>query len=135
MTVVIDLYFIDANVAAITAIAKKAKLGKLVTQFVGTVAQNQRASELPAMVAAFEELVARKRGAQIAKVTSAKKLTAAQLTKIKSELKKSLGHTVTVETDIDPELLGGFVVKLGSRHYDSSLKTKLDNLKIALNEA
>ncbi len=126
---------IDEKVAAMTAVAKKAKLGKLVTQFVGTVTQNQRAAELPAMASAFEALMAAKRGSEIAQIVSAKKLTAAQLTKIKSELKKTLGRTVSVETSVDPSLLGGFIVKVGSRLYDSSLKTKLEDLKLALKEA
>ncbi len=129
------VFSIEEKVAAMTAIAKKAKLGKLVTQFVGTVTQNQRAAEIPSMVLAFEDLLARKRGTEIANVTSAKKLTAAQLTKIKSELKKSLGRTVDIETTVDPSLLGGFVVRIGSRLYDSSLKTKLEDLKLALKEA
>ena len=126
---------VDEKVAAMTAVAKKAKLGKLVTQFIGTVTENQRAAELPAMASAFEGLLALKRGSEIAQVTSAKKLTAAQLTKIKSELKKTLGRTVDVETSVDPSLLGGFVVRIGSRLYDSSLKTKLEDLKLALKEA
>ena len=126
---------IEEKVAAMTAVAKKAKLSKLVTQFVGTVTENQRAAEIPAMVSAFEAILASKRGSETAQVTSPKKLTAAQLNKIKSELKKNLGHTVNVETTIDPSLLGGFVVRIGSRLYDSSLKTKLEDLKLALKEA
>ena len=67
-------------------------------------------------------------------MVSAKKLTGAELTKIKSQLKKSLGRSVDVETSVDPALLGGFVVKIGSQLYDSSLKTKLEDLKLALKE-
>jgi F-type H+-transporting ATPase subunit delta len=125
----------EDKVAALTAIAKKAKIGKLVTNFIGIAAQNRRAEEIPAMITAFETELASRRQTQVAKVTSAKKLTAAQLTKLKAELKKSLGRTVSIETDIDPELLGGFVVKIGSRLYDSSLKTKIEDLKLALKEA
>ena len=98
------------------------------------VAQNRRADELSAMFTAFEKLVALKRGSDTAKVVSAKKLTAAELTKIKSELKKALGRKVDVETSVDPALLGGFVVKIGSQLYDSSLKTKLEDLKLTLKE-
>jgi len=124
----------EDKVSVIKSVASKAKVGKLITQFMGTVAENRRASEIPTMLSSFEEMVALRRDAQTAKVVSAKKLTAAELTKIKSELKKSLGKTVSVETSVDPELLGGFVVKIGSRLYDSSLKTKLDDLKLALKE-
>ena len=86
------------------------------------------------MLASFEEMVARRKGSQTAKVTSAQKLTSAQLSALKSNLKKSLGQTVDVETSVDPDLLGGFIVRIGSRLYDSSLKTKLEDLKIALKE-
>lgn len=125
---------IEDKVAALTAVSKKAKLSALTTQFIGTVTKNRRASEIPAMLASFEDIVARRKGSQVAKVTSAQKLTAAQLTSLKSNLKKSLGRPVDVETSVDPDLLGGFIVRVGSRLYDSSLKTKLEDLKIALKE-
>lgn len=129
------VYAIEDKVAAISAIAAKAKIGKLVSQFMGTVTQNRRAAEIPAMITVFEDLLARRRGSQIAQVTSAKKLTAAQLTKLKAELKSSLGRSVDIDADVDPDLLGGFVVRIGSRLYDSSLKTQIEDLKLALKEA
>jgi len=129
---VIDM---DDKVAALTAVAKKAKVSALTTQFIGTVTKNRRAAEIPAMLASFEDMVARRKGSQVAKVASAQKLTAAQLTSLKSNLKKTLGRPVDVETSVDPDLLGGFIVRIGSRLYDSSLKTKLEDLKIALKEA
>lgn len=128
------VFAIEDKVGVVRNVAMKSKVSKLMTQFVGTVAQNRRAEEIPAMFTAFENLLALKRGSETAKVVSAKKLSAADLTKIKSELKKSLGRTVNVETSVDPELLGGFVVKIGSQLYDSSLKTKLEDLKLALKE-
>ena len=126
---------LDDKVAALTALAKKAKVSALSTQFLGTVAQNRRAAEIPAMLSSFQDMVARRKGSQVAKVTSAQKLTAAQLTSLKTNLKKSLGRPVDVETSVDPDLLGGFIVRIGSRLYDSSLKTKLEDLKISLKEA
>ena len=125
----------EDKVNGLVAVAKKAKLSGLTTQFIGTVAENRRAGELPSIIAAFSKLVAQQRGSQVARVTSAKKLTAAELTSLKSNLKKSLGHSVDVETSVDPELLGGFVVAIGSRLYDSSLKSKLEDLRLALKEA
>jgi F-type H+-transporting ATPase subunit delta len=125
----------EDKVAALTAVAKKAKLSVLTQQFIGTVAGNRRASDLPGIISAFNDMVARRRGSQVAKVTSAAKLTAAQTTAIKSQLKKSLGRPVDIETSVDPDLLGGFVVRIGSRLYDSSLKTKLEDLRLALKEA
>ena len=129
------VYAVEDKVASISAIAKKAKLSKLVSQFIGTVTENRRAAEIPAMITVFENLLALRRGTQIAQVTSAKALTAAQMTKLKSELKKSLGRTVDIDADVDPDLLGGFVVRIGSRLYDSSLKTQIEDLKLALKEA
>lgn len=125
----------EDKTAALGAIAKKAGLGKLVSQFVGLAAQNRRAHEIPVMIAAFEDALAKRRGTEIARVTSAAKMTAAQTATLKAELKKSLGRTVDIETDIDPTLLGGFVVKIGSRLYDSSLKTQIEDLKLALKSA
>ena len=125
----------EDKAASLTAIAKKAKLKSLSAQFIGTVANNGRADQLPAIINAFEKMVALRKGAEVAKVTSAKKLTAAQVTSLKTNLKKSLGRPVEVETSVDPDLLGGFVVRVGSRLYDSSLKTKLEDLRLTLKEA
>ncbi len=126
----------DAEKAkTLVALATKAKLGKLTKNFIGTVADNGRAGELPSMIVAFEQMLAERRGTESALVTSAKKLTAAQVKSISASLKKSLGHTVTLETAIDPDLLGGFAVKIGSKYYDATLKTKLEGLKLALKEA
>ncbi len=125
----------DNKVSAMIAIAKKAKLKALTSQFIGTVTANRRENILPSIITAFEDIVAKRRGSEVAKVTSAQKLTAAQLTSLKSNLKKSLGRPVQVETYVNPELLGGFVVRVGSRLYDSSLKTKLEDLRLTLKEA
>lgn len=125
----------DAKAKALLALATKAKLGKLTKNFIATVADNGRAGELPSMIAAFEQIVAERRGTESALVTSAKKLSAAQVKSISASLKKSLGHAVSLETAIDPELLGGFAVKIGSKYYDATLKTKLEGLKLALKEA
>lgn len=120
---------------ALLALAVKAKLSKFTKNFIGTVADNGRAGELPSMITAFEQMLAERQGTESALVTSAKKLTAAQIKSIAASLKKSLGHAVTLETAVDPELLGGFAVKIGSKYYDATLKTKLEGLKLALKEA
>lgn len=125
----------DDKVAAMIAIAKHAKVSELTQQFIGTVTENHRAGVLPMIIAAFNEMVALRRGSQVAKVTSASKLTAAQLTQLKSKLKAETGKTVDMEVSVDPDLLGGFIVKLGSRLYDASLKTKLEDLRLALKTA
>lgn len=128
-------FALSDKVAALTAVAKKAKLSKLTTQFIGAVTENRRAGELPAILSVFEDMLAQRKGSSVAKVTSAQKLSPAELKSLKTNLKKSLGRPVEVETSVDPDLLGGFIVRVGSQLYDSSLKTKLDDLKIALKEA
>lgn len=136
MTMVTSPVLADADKAkSLLALATKAKLGKLTKNFIGMAADNGRAGELPSMIAAFEQMLAERSGTESALVTSAKKLSAAQVKSIAASLKKSLGHAVKLETAIDPDLLGGFAVKIGSRYYDASLKTKLDGLKLALKEA
>ena len=129
------IFSTDDKVQALVAVAKKAKLGKLTTQFIGLAATNRRAAELPAMITAFETELAFRRGTQTAKVISAKKLTSTQLTALKSKLKKIEGRNVDLELNVDPSLLGGFVVRLGSKLYDSSLKTQLEDLSLALKDA
>lgn len=122
----------EDKVAALSAIAKSAKASPLTQKFVGLVAANRRAADLPDIIASFNEMLALKRGTQVAKVTSATALTQAQLTQLKSKLKAETGQAVDIETSVDPDLLGGFKVKLGSRLYDASLKTKLEDLRLAL---
>ena len=122
----------EDKVAALTEVAKLAKASVLTQSFIGTVASNRRAADLPAIMSAFQQRVALKRGSQTAKVTSATKLTTAQITQLKKTLKSETGQTVDIETSVDPDLLAGFVVKLGSRLYDASLKTKLEDLRLAL---
>jgi len=116
------------------ALAKKAKFGKLTTQFLGLCAQNQRSDQLPLIIRAFEKKLSEMRGREDAHVVSAKKLSAGQLSAIKTQLKKTLGNNVSITTSIDPDLLGGFAVKIGSRYFDSTLKTKLEGLKMAMKE-
>ncbi len=124
----------EDKTAALVAVAKKAKFSPLTTKFIGTVSENRRSDYLANICRAFIDLAASKRGSQIAKVTSAKKLTTSEMTALKGKLKKSLGQKVEIETNIDPDLLGGFIVRVGSRLYDSSLKTKLEDLRITLKE-
>ena len=117
---------------ALTEIAEKDGFHPLSQNFLGTVAENRRARELPDIVGAFAELLAEKRGAKIARVRSAAKLSAAQLKDLRAKLSDELGGKVELDAEVDPSLLGGFVVQVGSRLYDSSLRTQLDDLKLAL---
>jgi F-type H+-transporting ATPase subunit delta len=117
------------------AVAAKAGFAPLTVKFVGLLAENRRASALPAVIGAFQRLYDKHRGVVSARVTTALKLTAAQLTGVQKALAQALGQEPEITTAVDPSILGGIKVKVGSRLFDASLKTKLDTLKFALKRA
>jgi F-type H+-transporting ATPase subunit delta len=117
---------------AIAALAAKSQIGALSANFLALVAKNRRLFVLPDMIRDFRSLAAKARGEVPAEVTSAIALTDAQVATLKETLKASAGKDVVLATKVDPSLLGGLIVKIGSRMVDSSLKTKLANLSVAL---
>ncbi|MBK8175461.1 MAG: F0F1 ATP synthase subunit delta [Rhodospirillales bacterium] len=117
---------------AIEAILKHLGVRDLTRRFVGLVAHNRRLFALPIIIDAFSRRLARDRGETTAEVTSAKPLTSDQLASIAAALKQVDGTQVSLTTRTDPELLGGLVVKIGSRMIDSSLRTKLLRLSFAI---
>lgn len=119
---------------AVAAVLEKAGIGGLTGNFIKLVAKNRRLFAVRDMVGAFRALLARHRGEVTAQVTSAEKLNDGQLEAIRSSLKASIGRDVQVDTRVDASLLGGLVVKVGSRMIDNSLRTKLQTLKIAMKE-
>ena len=119
----------------LVAIADKAKFNGETRNFLGLLAQNGRARDLTATIAAFETLYAKKTGLVAAEVVSAQALTAAQLKSIQTSLRASLGKDPELTTRVDPSILGGLKVKVGSKLFDASLKTKLDQMKFALKRA
>ena len=119
---------------AIAAVADKAKITGLAGNFLRVVADNRRLFAVPAMIKAFRRLAAEHRGETAADVTSAHALTPAQTADLKATLKGVAGKDVAINVTVDPSLLGGLVVKMGSRQIDTSLKTKLNSLKLALKE-
>jgi len=124
----------DDQLKAIDAVLTRAKIGGLVGNFLRVVARNRRLFAVPQMIRAFREIAADARGEAAAEVTSAHALSAAQEKELKTTLKSVVGKDVAVKVTVDPSLLGGLVVKLGSRQIDTSLKTKLNSLKLALKE-
>lgn len=126
------VYSSEEQISAIEALAAKAKLSDTALNFLKLMARNRRLSALPAAIAAFKTLVARAKGEVTAEVTSAEALSAKQLADLKSALKASVGSDVALQTKTDPSILGGLIVKVGSRMMDNSLKTKLQNLKVAM---
>jgi F-type H+-transporting ATPase subunit delta len=119
---------------AIDAIASKAGIEGLVGNFLRVVARNRRLFAVPSMIRAFRRIAAEHRGETAAEVTSAHELTAQQMRELEGSLKEVAGKDVAVNLTVDPAILGGLVVKIGSRQIDTSLRTKLNSLKLALKE-
>ena len=124
----------EDQLKAISALVTKAKISSLTGNFLKVVAQNQRLFTLPSIIAGFRALVARHRGEVTADVTAAHNLNAAQTKELQATLKGVTGKTVAINLTVDPSLLGGLIVKIGSRQIDTSLRTKLSTLKLSLKE-
>jgi F-type H+-transporting ATPase subunit delta len=119
---------------AISAIAQKAGFAPLVVNFLKELARNRRLFALNEMIRTFLALAARQRGEVNAEVASAHPLNDEQLAALKDMLRASAGKDVQLITTVDSTLLGGLIVKMGSRMIDSSLRTKLTSLKTAMKE-
>jgi F-type H+-transporting ATPase subunit delta len=119
---------------AIGAVADKAGIGGLTGNFLRLIAKNRRLFALPGIAKAFHEMAARHRGEVTAEVTSAHPLNDLQVASLKAALKDRLKKDVTLQARVNPALLGGLVVKVGSRMIDTSLRTRLMNVKTQLKE-
>jgi F-type H+-transporting ATPase subunit delta len=117
---------------AVAAVAKSLKLDGTTSNFLGVLAQNRRLGQLGAIIRAFRSLAAANRGEANAEVASAHPLTDAQVTELKQQLRTRVGRDVSVDLTVDPSLLGGLVVKIGSQMIDSSIKTRLNSLAHAM---
>jgi F-type H+-transporting ATPase subunit delta len=124
----------DEQVKAVGAICAKAKITGLVANFLRVTARNRRLFSVAGMITAFRQFAAEHRGEIAADVTSAHALSAAQEKELKDTLKSVAGKDVAFKVAVDPSLLGGLVVKMGSRQIDTSLRTKLSSLKLSLKE-
>jgi len=124
----------DEQLKAITSIIEKAGIGGLAGNFLRLIARNRRLFAVPDMIRTFRALSARARGEVLAEVTSAIALTPAQQQALKDTLRGSAGKEVQLNTRVDPAILGGLVVKIGSRMIDSSFRTKLNTLKARMKE-
>lgn len=125
----------DEKTRVLNAIADKAGFHALTKNAFGVAARNGRAGELGEIAESFAAMAAADRGISTADVTSASKLTAKEIEALKASLKRALGRDVEIRADVDPELLGGLIVQVGSRMFDSSLSTKLEGLRNAMKEA
>ena len=117
---------------AFAAIAPQLKLDPITTNFLGVLARNGRKNELRAVIRAFRRLASEHRGETAAEVVTARPLNDDQVAALKTQLRARAGRDVAIEATVDPDILGGIVVKLGSQQIDASIRTKLNRLALAM---
>jgi F-type H+-transporting ATPase subunit delta len=122
----------QAQARALEAILAKAGISGFTGNFLKLIVRNRRLFAVADMLRAFQSLLARERGEVSADVASAHPLSPEQMQVLSDSLKTSIGKNVQIRTRVDPHLLGGLIVKVGSKMIDSSLRTKLNNLKVAM---
>ena len=117
---------------ALAALAPELNLDPITTNFLGVLARNGRKNELRAVIRAFRRLAAEHRGETTAEVVTARPLNDGQLAALKQQLRTRAGRDVAIDATVDPGILGGIVVKLGSQQIDASIRTKLNRLAQAM---
>ncbi len=122
----------DQQRKAMDALMGKAGVGDLTRRFVLVVADNDRLFALPAMIEGYLSELARRRGEITAEVTSARNLSDAQQAALLEALRSAVGGKVQLDLKVDSALIGGLIVKVGSRMIDSSLRSKLQRLQLAM---
>ena len=125
----------DEQARALAAVGERAGFAPLTRQFLGLLAHKRRLFALPDVIEAYDAMLAEHRGEVGAEVVSAVPLSEEQLESVKQQLTAAVGQTVQLSTAVDPSLLGGLVVRVGSRMIDASIRTKLHQLELALKGA
>ena len=125
----------DAQLKALSAVLDKAGISGVAANFLKVLTNNRRLFAVTDVIRAFGALVAKFKGEASAEVTVAEPLSDKNLDALKTALKQVSGKNVTLNVKVDPSIIGGLVVKLGSRMVDSSLRTKLNSIKHAMKEA
>jgi len=120
---------------AIGALAAKLGHSEMTRNFLGLMGSKGRLALLPETISGFEALVAEHRGNFAAEVTTAKPMSDMQRNALAENLRNSLGRSVRIEENVDPSILGGLIVKVGSKMVDSSLKSQLERLETAMKES
>ena len=128
------LYNRDEQGAAMTAIAKKMGLSTTVSNVLSPLVAKRRLFVLPHMLAVLQDRLADERGEMTAEVTTAKSLTKAQSDKLAKTLSGQVGKTVTIKQTVDESIIGGLIVKMGSRMIDTSIAAKLNALQNTMKE-
>jgi F-type H+-transporting ATPase subunit delta len=130
------VFGVDEQLKALSAILTKAGITGLAANFLRVITTNRRLFAVRDMIRAYRGLVARHKGEVTAEVTVAEKLNDKNLDALKSALKSVTGgKDIDLEVEVDPAIIGGLIVKVGSRMVDSSLRTKLNSIKFAMKEA
>lgn len=125
----------EDKVKALVAVAEKAGLSKTATGFIGTMAQNGRAGDLVGAAKHFDELYAKERGVKRAVARTASDMSADQRARLEQVLAKAVGSDVELETEVDPALVGGIQLRIGSTLIDASVAAKLDRMNTAMKGA
>lgn len=125
----------EEKARGMTAVAQRLGVSDLGRKLIGVAAMNRRAAELPAITSVFRALLTRERGARHVSIVSARPMAEAQKAAILDALARKLGAKIEAEMRIDESLIGGFVVRVGSRQFDASVKAKLDALRLQLKTA
>jgi len=130
------VFGVDEQLKALSAILDKAGITGLAANFLRVITTNRRLFAVREMIRAYRALVARHKGEVTAQVTVAEKLSDSNLDALKSALKSVTGgKDIDLDVKIEPAIIGGLIVKVGSRMVDSSLRTKLNSIKFAMKEA
>lgn len=128
------VYSADDQSRALGAVAEKLEISGIAANFLQILIKNRRLFALQEILTGFHKLAAHQRGEITAGVTTAIALTDDQVEELKATLKAKTGRDVTLNATVDPSILGGLILTIGSRMVDSSIRTKLNNLKIAMKE-
>ncbi len=128
------VYSREEQGAAVAGLAKKMKLSPMMTSTLGLMAAKRRLFVLPQLVRALRAAIAQDKGEVAAEVVSAKALTKTQSDKLAKTLKERFGKTVTINATVDETLIGGLVVKVGSKMIDTSIRSQLSSLQNAMKE-
>lgn len=124
----------EDQLRALSVVLERAEIGGLAARFLKVVTSNRRLFAIRDIMRAYRALVARHRGEVTARVTLAEQPSEARLAEIKDTLHSVTGKDVDLDVKIDPAIIGGLIVKIGSRMVDSSLRTKLNAIKHAMKE-
>ena len=128
------VYSRDELMNSVSALSAKMKLSSIVSNTLGLMAQKRRLQVVPMLIDAVRTKISDEKGEVTAEVTAAQKLSSEQIKELSETLKSSVGKNVNIKATIDESLIGGLIVKVGSKMIDSSIRSKLSNLQNVMKE-